>query len=220
MKWRPYMDFESKPNDDYEDDEPYSNLTRKSGKGLMKRPMAPYILMAAIVLVLVLLLALIFHKGEDKGQPAESIAKLSSSDLVQLNTRLQDLDNRLTDVEKKISNLSAISGKLSAMEGASASNAKAIEALSSKIANIESRLTKVAVREKPVVQKRSETSTRRVVKRSTKTGAKTEYHVVKKGETLYHIARENGISLQRLMELNHLKAGHLIHPGEKLIIRK
>ncbi|MGL5899991.1 MAG: LysM peptidoglycan-binding domain-containing protein, partial [Lactobacillaceae bacterium] len=40
------------------------------------------------------------------------------------------------------------------------------------------------------------------------------------GDTLYHIARQTGISLDELLNLNHLKINSLILPGQELIIKK
>lgn len=47
----------------------------------------------------------------------------------------------------------------------------------------------------------------------------TKYKV-KVGDTLYHIARQAGISLDELLNLNHLKINSLILPGQELIIKK
>lgn len=45
-------------------------------------------------------------------------------------------------------------------------------------------------------------------------------YTVKAGDTLYHIARQTGISLDELLNLNHLKINSLILPGQELIIKK
>jgi len=47
-----------------------------------------------------------------------------------------------------------------------------------------------------------------------------KYHIVKKGETLSHIARKYNISIQELGKLNNIDLSHLIYPGQKLIIYK
>ena len=44
-------------------------------------------------------------------------------------------------------------------------------------------------------------------------------HVVAAGETLYSIARRNGITVDDLVELNRLRSGHVIHPGDRLLVR-
>jgi membrane-bound lytic murein transglycosylase D len=44
------------------------------------------------------------------------------------------------------------------------------------------------------------------------------FHVVKKGDTLYSIARKNGLSVSELRDLNELSSGATIHVGQKLRI--
>ena len=218
------MDFESKPNNGYEDDEPYSNLTRKTGNGLMKQSLVRYIVMAVIVVVLVFLLILLFHRGEKADQAVAPQTRVENVDLSQLNRHLQQIDKRLALVEKRVADLSANSGKLSAIEGASASNAKGIEALSEKIDKIESHMGKLETEKRTVVEApryaKPKSGSHFVKKESKKAAVKTKYHVVRKGETLYHIAKISGISLPRLLVLNHLGKDQRIHPGQKLIIQK
>src|SRR5690606_316315 len=56
------------------------------------------------------------------------------------------------------------------------------------------------------------------LQRKRKTGA-TPYHQVLPGETLYHIAQREGIRLESLLELNHLKENQQPAPGEKLYLQ-
>ena len=56
-----------------------------------------------------------------------------------------------------------------------------------------------------------------VVKSQTsKQAAKT--HVVKKGETLYSISKQYGLSVAQLMTFNKLSEGAVINPGQSLKI--
>jgi LysM repeat protein len=50
--------------------------------------------------------------------------------------------------------------------------------------------------------------------------AQTEkgYHVVSRGETLYRISKEYGISVDDLRRLNNMDPKALIHPGQKLLV--
>lgn len=47
-----------------------------------------------------------------------------------------------------------------------------------------------------------------------------EFHTVKKGETLYGIARRYNLSLQQIVSYNTIRAGYVIKPGEKIRLRK
>ena len=44
-------------------------------------------------------------------------------------------------------------------------------------------------------------------------------HMVKKGETLYSISKQYGLSLSQLMALNKLSKGVLINPGQSLKVK-
>jgi len=54
-------------------------------------------------------------------------------------------------------------------------------------------------------------------KQSSKQVVKT--HVVQKGDTLYSISKQFGLSLTQLMKLNKLSKGDAIYPGQKLTVR-
>lgn len=49
--------------------------------------------------------------------------------------------------------------------------------------------------------------------------SKDGLYLVKKGDSLYRIAVNSGLSLNELLNLNHLKANSLIYPGQKLIVK-
>ena len=46
---------------------------------------------------------------------------------------------------------------------------------------------------------------------------KTHYHIVKKGDHLTQIAKQNSISLSELKNLNQVNS--FIYPGQKLIVK-
>ena len=47
---------------------------------------------------------------------------------------------------------------------------------------------------------------------------KSRYHTVKRGETLYHIAKKSGLSVDELRSMNNLSRKHVLKAGEKLRI--
>lgn len=49
---------------------------------------------------------------------------------------------------------------------------------------------------------------------------KSSEYYVKKGDTLYSISRRNGMSVDELRTLNDLSDSHVLHIGEKLLIKK
>lgn len=50
--------------------------------------------------------------------------------------------------------------------------------------------------------------------------AKTEYHIVKKGETVYSISQHHGIKLRKLYQYNNISPDKTLQPGVKLYLRK
>jgi len=47
----------------------------------------------------------------------------------------------------------------------------------------------------------------------------SKYHIVKKGETLYHISNQYDISIDKLMKINNLKNADQIQVGKKLVLK-
>src|SRR5260370_26774391 len=42
------------------------------------------------------------------------------------------------------------------------------------------------------------------------------YYAVKKGDTYYSIAKSHGLTVDELLELNEIDAGHMLHAGQRL----
>lgn len=55
--------------------------------------------------------------------------------------------------------------------------------------------------------------------RLTNAGPSDQWHVVAPGDTLYSIARRNGISIEDLVQINRLETDSVIRPGDRLIVR-
>lgn len=65
--------------------------------------------------------------------------------------------------------------------------------------------------------------------KSTKRGTKSEksttmtpdgYYVVKDGDNLWRIATNNGLSVDELCKLNNIKSTDIIHPGDRLMVKR
>jgi len=48
----------------------------------------------------------------------------------------------------------------------------------------------------------------------------TAYYTVKKGDTLYSISKNNGLSVYELRKINNMSVDTPIHPGDKIIVKK
>lgn len=74
---------------------------------------------------------------------------------------------------------------------------------------------------KPVLAENTTlSSSDNTVQASENTEATTNYHIVKKGETLHAIAKRYNIPVQHLAEMNQLPINYKVKVGEKLIIKK
>jgi len=50
------------------------------------------------------------------------------------------------------------------------------------------------------------------------TQGKSGYYLVHRGDSLYGIAQEYGLTVEELRRLNNLIKGHVIYPGQKLLV--
>jgi LysM repeat protein len=119
----------------------------------------------------------------------------------EMNKNLTNLEGRIASIEKQ--NLE-FQTKLS-----NSAKANDVEALSSKVSALEIR------RAPSQASKKSSTDSSRQIK-----AVKTRYHEVKKGETLYRISKQYGITVDELRRLNKLSPNQHIEVGQKLLVSK
>jgi LysM repeat protein len=181
----------------------YSVLREGAGgfsvSGLLRRPLIPVAILAAVV---VLLVGLWRMGGDSSPTRAEQFARLEN--------RLAELEQRLetpvpaapaeaqADTEGVQHQIDALVRRLDRSE----------TALSQRVAALESKAKFAAAVPKPAAP-------------PTKASAapdKASAYTVKAGDTLYSIARRANISVEKLRQLNNLKAGNPIHPGDRLTV--
>jgi LysM repeat protein len=46
-----------------------------------------------------------------------------------------------------------------------------------------------------------------------------DYHIVKKGDTLYSISRKYGVPLKRILQINHIKETSILSIGQKIKLK-
>ena len=157
----------------------------------------------AAAVVLIVLLVLVFG-GAD----------VSQKDLNALNGRLDQIEgtlNALGGMDARITRLETDADRLTKAVDKAAGDerplARRIDGLAQKVA----RLTETvgALTSQPP---------KNPVPRDVPTTKATRYHLVRKGETLYAIARKYGLTLDDLLTLNNLKKGRAILPGQKLVV--
>jgi LysM repeat protein len=178
----------------------YSVLREGAGgfsvSGLLRRPLIP----VAILAVVVLLVGVWRMGGEPSPSDAEQLARLESR-LVQLEQRLETMAPPApaeagAEAEGIQRQIDALVRRMDRTE----------TALSQRLAVLEGQ-AKLAAAPKPKAPPPP---------KSASAPARANVYTVKAGDTLYSIARRANLTVDKLRQINNLKAGDPIHPGDRL----
>lgn len=223
MKWKDSEDPEksrNEPIEDYLDDEVYSPWKKRSPGRFIERLLGKstgLFILAAVVVFIVLILAGGMFSGSGGKSYDGRIAKLEEQ-IRQLETsqgkpeEIAETVARVNELDKKMEQLK---GRFDRMEAALSLRmdhiAKKMSTLDEKQVVAPKPAPKPVVKEKvpEVVKKPVETVVTEKV---------TRYHVVIKGDTLYSISRNNGLTVDQLLKMNDLKPNQTIKPGQRLRI--
>jgi LysM repeat protein len=178
----------------------YSVLREGAGgfsvSGLLRRPLIP----VAILAVVVLLVGVWRMGGEPSPSDAEQLARLESR-LAQLEQRLETMAPPApaeagAEAEGIQRQIDALVRRMDRTE----------TALSQRLAVLEGQ-AKLAAAPKPKAPPPP---------KSASAPARANVYTVKAGDTLYSIARRANLTVDKLRQINNLKAGDPIHPGDRL----
>jgi LysM repeat protein len=162
-------------------------------------------------IVILALIVILFFRGGDS---------VSKEEFKALSNRLDQIERRLASTEaddKKVSSLETqfqtLNQSLSRLDGADKTIREKLDKLTQQM-------------EKPAAPTQSaappgpapKASTSSSAQKTSPPKASPRYHEVAPGETLFQIAGKYGMSVEDLRRLNKLKAGHTLHPGQKLLI--
>ncbi|MBW2355363.1 MAG: LysM peptidoglycan-binding domain-containing protein [Deltaproteobacteria bacterium] len=176
----------------------YSVLREGAGgfsvAGILRRPLIPVAILAAVVL----LVGVWRMGGEPSPTYGEQLARLESR-IAQLEQRLETMAPSApteadTDAEGLQRQIDALMRRLDRTE----------TALSQRVAALESKAKFAAAAPRPRPRPRARAT------------AKASIYTVKPGDTLYSIGRRENLSVEKLCQLNNLKAGDPIRPGDRL----
>ena len=119
-----------------------------------------------------------------------------------LQSKIASFEEKITGLEKRIVDLE---GK-SAAGAPDTSLLHRVDALSQKVEALEKRSGPAAeLKTKPSPPK-------------TQVDGQKQYHTVQKGETLYRIGKQYGVTVKELRKLNDLSEGQSVRTGQKLLI--
>jgi LysM repeat protein len=140
--------------------------------------------------------------------------KASQKDLNAINVKLEQIEKRLTSLHSAVEKTAHLENQIKGLQKSVSTlerSRNAIKGEQDKLARSIEQLQKTRIpaagKTKPpqTVQKRSDSQTKKL------------YHQVRKGETLFQIAKKYGTSLNELRRLNNI-TGSKVYPGQKILI--
>jgi LysM repeat protein len=143
------------------------------------------------LLVLTILLVAVF--GVQQCSLSQQVNEMTSN-LTNLELRIGGLEKQQADLQGKTANSVIVSE---------------VETLASKVNELEKRMTPSQADKKATTESAKQSK-----------AIKKRYHEVKKGETLYRIAKQYGITVDELRRLNKLPPNQPIEIGQKLLVSK
>ncbi len=222
MKWKDTGDMEENntpaEEEEYFDEEQYSPWadqdTPKKGGALNKTKVLFGLLVGAIVALVAALLVLVMGGGTNG---------VSSQQLTQVEERLQKLEERLDKfeaIDEKVTRIweqaKAFETFKDRFERSEASMSLRMDHLTMSLETMQKQLSEAKA---PVVAPTAPVK-ETTPKTTAKTTDKIQYHQVKPGETLYSISKKYNLKVDQLLQLNQMKPGSVIQPGQRLIVRK
>jgi LysM repeat protein len=220
------MDWKSDSDERSYEEVPYTTLSGSKRGGILSRREFPFILLGAGLLLL-LLLFLIFAPGSHQA----SIDRLSGvpQRLDQMENRLkavEDMETRLDRLEAQIMSL----GKtLAAEKSRNSPDPQLVDRVQESSASIQKFENRINLLERRLNRMKNEMQVaakapskpapvRKKPEAEASKAPSKRIHVVKEGETLYRIAVNRKVDLEKFLELNGLEEGAVIYPGQKLKI--
>ncbi len=155
---------------------------------------------------LVLVLALFYTCGDQ--EPAQSMGEISDR-LNQLEKKVVQLEEALAGVGQLESQVQTLRKTVLAMEDNALSLSKEFGRMDKQIGLIKGELAGLNQKIGERVRVQGEGVSQ----------AKKKVHEVKKGDTLYGIAKQYGVSVDELRRLNHFSKHETIFPGQMIVVR-
>ena len=183
-------DPEIEIHDDWSDDSISSRMRGRGGSGKSKL----FRISLAIILVLIFAGGILYFLTK-RPTPREAGP---------LQSKLADLEQKISALEKQLAELQGKTGT----PGPDPALLQRIDALAQKVETLEKQ-------KRPTMDSKAKPSSP-----PSKPAVSTEkqYHTVQKGETLFRIAKQYGITMAELRKLNNLSADQPLRAGQKLLV--
>ncbi len=191
--------FETEPEDlveELEEDyESYEMDGRRPPKKPRNDPFFRWQYIIAICLIILILIFFYFRSG--KSVPDEQIRSMASS-IEELKKSMKDLNGRLSRLQQSLSELDRSKGNVS----------KRMDTLNSRVDRMEKSVSSMSGTLRELGE----------VKKSSVSEVKNRSYEVRRGDTLFGIAKKHNMTVEKLLGLNGMKKGQKIYPGQKLIV--
>jgi LysM repeat protein len=201
----------------------FSGWQKNKGLGLFADLLSSPFVWGGTAVVILILMFMIFWP--------DSNGKASIDRLDNIAQRLDMLENRIFIVETNIQNISvqqpqeqnieSFQNRIEQLEAfvkhKTDQFTSELEKAQKKISTLESKPSTPVIASKPASSPKSAPAAKPADYRKSDTA---KYHVVKQGETLYRISVNYGISVDKLLELNNMSKGAVIHPGQKIMVSR
>ncbi len=192
---------------------------RPGGIGLPKSYM-PFILTGAGIITLIIFI-FILVPGDDTSESTQAL----QTRLANLENRIMSLENQVNDRRERLESIQQSVRMLSERFGRLEAVPMEIQALQQKLEHIDQRQGNLEkkIAEAKTPQPASQSSAKSAQKTQSKTPtvskkSQTRHHTVAEGDTLYSIARQYDLNVDRLRRMNNLSADTVIRPGQNLIV--
>jgi LysM repeat protein len=167
-------------------------------EGIQKRKKSQrqFLFFAAVAVLILILASTLLFKAHDRAVKVE---------INTVHLKLTTLEMGVSRLEQEVNELRQ---SVSAQKESETRPNPKIDALSKRMDRLEKKIAAIA----QVPQAPKPTP----VKTTPQTKAK--YHEVRRGETLFRISKDYGLSLEQLCRLNQITPDTPIHPGQKLLV--
>jgi len=152
------------------------------------------------VIIIVILLAMFFRGGQ----------KPVTKNLNALRNKVDQMDLRVARVEAVGKNFLSLEKQVKTVNKSISKLEASNRSLTQSVEKLTRDLEKLKTKKATATPKASVVSSLK---------PESQYHIVKRGDTLYRISRIYGVSVKKLREINNLKANQNIYPGQKLLLK-
>ncbi len=202
---------------------PFSGWQKNKRFGLFSDLISSPFVWAGTAIVILILILMVFWPDSNN--------KASTDKLDSIAERLDMLENRIFIVETSFQNITnqqpqeqnieSFQNRIEQLEAfvkhKTDQFTSELEKAQKKISSLESKPSSTVTSSKSASAKKSAPVEKPAAVRKTDTA---KYHTVQKGETLYRISVNNGISVDQLLELNNMSKNSVIYPGQKLRVSR